>query len=75
MPHLRVVWSKHGVNECFESTRDEPVYKIIPFTTSVVDGNGGVYSIGLTCSQTNKIEEGKYVYNVVLVDVNGYTSH
>ena len=67
--------SKHAVSiNAHESTKDEPVYKIIPFATSVVDGNGGVYSIGLTAEQTQKLEEGKYMYNVVMVDVNGTTT-
>ena len=48
------------------STSEEPVYNIVPFTTSVVDGVGGVYSIGLTAAQTCLLEEGKYVYNVVM---------
>ena len=54
-----------------ESTSEEPVYNIVPFTTSVVSGEGGVYSIGPT-EQTHKLEEGKYLYNVVLKDVNGF---
>ena len=67
--------SKHAVSiNAHESTRDEPVYKIIPFTTSVVDGDGGIYSIALTADQTQKLEEGKYMYNVVMVDVNGTTT-
>lgn len=64
--------SKHAVSiNAHESTRDEPVYNIVAFTTSVVDGEGGIYSIGLTAEETQKLEEGKYVYNVVLKDVNG----
>ena len=67
--------AKHAVSiDALLSTRDEPVYKIVPFTTTVVDGGKGVYSIALTADQTNKLQEGKYVYNVVLVDVNGYKS-
>ena len=67
--------SKHRVSIIAnESTRDKPVYNIIPFTTSVVDGNGGVYSIAMTAADTQKLQEGKYVYNVVLEDVNGIKS-
>ena len=67
--------SKHAVSlNAVESTSAEPVYNIVPFTTSVVSGEGGVYSIGLTAAQTQVLEEGKYVYNVVLVDVNGFTT-
>ena len=53
------------------STRAEPSYNFIPFTTSVVDGDGGIYSIALSATETSKLHEGKYVYNVVLEDVNG----
>ena len=67
--------SKHAVSiVANESTRDNPVYNIVPFTTSVVDGNGGVYSIALTAAQTQRLQEGKYVFNVVLEDVNGYVT-
>ena len=67
--------SKHRVSILAnESTRDEPVYNIVPFTTSVVDGNGGVYSIAMAATDTQKLQEGKYVYNVVLEDVNGIKS-
>jgi len=57
--------------KAYLSTSEEPVYNFIPFTTSVVDGTGGIYSIALTATQTSKLHEGKYVYNVVLEDVNG----
>ena len=53
-----------------ESTSTEPVYNVVPFTTRVVDGVNGIYSIHLTASQTKKLQEGKYVYNVILTDVN-----
>ena len=55
----------------WKSTSEEPVYNFIPFTTSVVDGDKGIYSIGLTAAQTSKLHEGQYGYNVVLEDVNG----
>ena len=55
------------------STSGTPVRAYVPFTTSVVDGVGGKYSIALTPTQTAKLEEGKYVYNVVMTDVNGDT--
>ena len=48
------------------STSTEPVYKVIPMTTAVVDGGKGVYSIALTAAQTSTLEEGKYHYNVIL---------
>ena len=53
------------------STSEEPVYNIVPFTTSVVDGAGGVYSIAMSAAETQKLHEGKYVYNVIVEDVNG----
>ena len=57
--------------KAYLSTSEEPVHNFIPFTTTVVDGNSGIYSIGLTAAQTTQLNEGKYVYNVVLEDVNG----
>ena len=53
------------------STSGTPVYKFTSFTTRVVDGKRGVYSIALTDKQTSALEEGKYVYNVVMQDSNG----
>ena len=53
------------------STSGTPVYKYVTFTTSVVDALKGRYSIALSTTQTSKLEEGKYVYNVILQDVNG----
>jgi len=53
------------------STSGTPVYKYVTFTTNVVDPLKGIYSIALSTNQTSKLEEGKYVYNVVLQDVNG----
>lgn len=64
--------SKHAVSiNANESTSAKPVYNIVPFTTSVVDGSGGVYSISLTAAQTQQLKEGKYLYNVIIEDVNG----
>ena len=51
------------------STSGTPVRTYVPFTTSVVDGVGGKYSIALTPTQTAKLQEGKYVYNVVMQDL------
>jgi len=53
------------------STSGTPVYKYVTFTTNLVDPLKGIYSIALSTNQTSKLEEGKYVYNVVLQDVNG----
>ena len=57
------------------STSGSPVYKYVPFTTLVVDGKKGIYNITLTAAQTSKIEEGKFVYNVVMQDLNGEKSN
>ena len=57
------------------STSGTPVRTYVPFTASVVDGVGGKYSLALTPAQTSKLEEGKYVYNVVMTDVNGDTQN
>ena len=36
-----------------------------------MDGPGGVYSISLPAETTEKLEEGKYVYSVVMEDGDG----
>ena len=53
------------------STSGSPSYKYVTFTTLVVDGKKGVYSITLPASETSKLQEGKYVYNVIMQDLNG----
>ena len=55
------------------STSGAPVRTYVSFTASVVDGVGGKYSLALTPAQTSLLEEGKYVYSVVMTDVNGDT--
>ena len=53
------------------STSGTPVYKYVPFTTNVVDAETGRYSITMLSDKTSKLAEGKYVYNVIMQDVNG----
>lgn len=36
------------------------------FTTGVVDPTGGQYFIEMSVEQTSKLQEGKYVYNVLI---------
>ncbi len=42
----------------------------IQFETSVVDGKLGIYSISLPRAKTLEIEEGKYVFNVIMKTLN-----
>lgn len=66
--------SKHSNSiDAVLSTSETPVYKFIPLQTSVVDGTGGVYEIFMPASDTKKLEEGKYFFNVVLIDLQGFT--
>ena len=53
------------------STSGTPVYKYVPFTTNVVDAVTGRYSITMLADKTSKLAEGKYVYNVIMQDING----
>ncbi len=53
------------------STSGSPVYSYVPFSTSIVNGSTGVYAISLSPAQTSNLSEGKYVYNIVLEDLNG----
>lgn len=54
------------------SESGNPVYQMLPMHTSVVDGYGGVYSIALSAAETSVLFEGKYVYNVIMIDQAGY---
>ena len=56
------------------STSTNKVYKAIQFNTIIVDGNNGQYAISLPRATTAKLEEGKYVYSVVLRDAAGDTT-
>lgn len=51
-----------------------PVYKMLPFTTRVVDGQKGILSISMPKEYTARMAEGKYVYNVTMKDTNGHSS-
>ena len=53
------------------STTEVPVYERIYFECEVVNPLTGAYCIKLTPAQTSKLVEGKYVYNVVMRNVNG----
>jgi hypothetical protein len=53
------------------STSAVPVYERMFFECEIVNNELGVYCIKLTPAQTAKLLEGKYVYNVVMKNVNG----
>ena len=53
------------------STSGTPVYKYVSFTTNIVNGVAGLYSITLLATETSKLAEGKYVYNIIMEDLNG----
>ena len=53
------------------STSGAPAYKFTPFTTNIVNGVAGLYSITMLAKETSKLAEGKYVYNVVMEDLDG----
>ena len=56
------------------STSGEPVYKYVSFDTSIVDGKLGIYSITMLSPKTSLLEEGKYLYNVVIENTSGEKS-
>ena len=67
--------SKHPQSiDAVLSTRDNPVQKGVKFSCNVIDGIRGVYNIYLPAKATQKIQEGKYCYNIVAIDVNGNSS-
>ena len=53
------------------STSGSPVYEYRPFTTRVISGTAGTYSISMDSTNTSKLEEGKYVYNIIMEDLSG----
>ena len=55
------------------STSTDPVFDRIYFDCEIVNVEMGVYCIKLTADQTTKLLEGKYLYNVVMRNVNGET--
>ena len=65
--------SKHSNSvNAVRSTSSRMVYQYVPFKTRVVDGKGGVFEITMDSFISAKLQEGKYVYDVVMKDVNGY---
>lgn len=53
------------------STSGNKLYSYTPFITRVVNGVAGVYSITLPASETSKLPEGKYQYNVIMENLDG----
>lgn len=60
-----------GAYDAVASTMTNPVFDYIDFTTSVVDAVHGECLISLTAAETATLQEGKYVYSVVLDDGAG----
>ena len=60
-----------GSYNAVESTSSEYKYKSVPFVGSVANGVGGVYNLSMDGALSMGLEEGKYVYTVVMEDVNG----
>lgn len=54
-----------------ESTATNICYNYIPFTGYIEDGPNGVFSLNLDKTKTSLLEEGKYVYSVSIIDING----
>jgi hypothetical protein len=56
------------------STSNKPKYNYHKFQTSVINGQSGVFALSMPAHQTKKLKEGKYVFNVVMREKNGYRS-
>ena len=56
------------------STSSKLKYNSYRFNTRVVNGNRGIYSLSMPAHQTQKLKEGKYVFNVVMKEKNGHRS-
>ena len=57
--------------DAYVSTSGTPVYAYTPFVTRIINGVAGTYSISLPSASSSKLEEGKYVYNIVMEDLSG----
>lgn len=67
--------SKHPTSiDATQARSGGPVYKMLPFTTRVVDGQKGIMSISMPKEYTVRMAEGKYVYTVTMKDTNGHSS-
>lgn len=53
------------------STSGVPVYDYVAFDTAVENGQLGVYSISMDAAKTSLLTEGKYLYNIVVVNTSG----
>ena len=53
------------------STSGVPVYDYVSFDTAIENGELGIYSITMKADKTSLLTEGKYVYNVVVVNTSG----
>jgi len=61
--------AKHeGALNALESTSSSPVWKCLAFTASITDAVNGEYTVSLDPSLSIKLEEGKYVYSIVMED-------
>ena len=53
------------------STSGNKVYAYVPFDAAVFNADLGVYELRMSAERTSLLEEGKYVYNVVMQDTTG----
>ncbi|QIN96877.1 hypothetical protein [Synechococcus phage S-N03] len=61
--------AKHeGSLNAEESTSTNPVWRNVAFTTAITDAAGGKYSISMDSTVNVKLEEGKYVFSIVMED-------
>lgn len=64
--------AKHQTAQVVDiSTSTTPVYQTVTFSTTVVDGVGGKYSISLPDTTSRQLSPGKYVYSIVMKDTVG----
>ncbi len=67
--------AKHsGAVNAVTSTSSDPVWKLCPFTVEMTDPTTGQYTINLTQEVSSKLKEGKYVYSVIMTDLENITT-
>lgn len=57
--------------DALTSTSTTTYHKFTSFTTALVNATAGTFSISLTETQTKSLDEGKYVYSIVMNDGSG----
>ena len=69
------VISKHSESvDAVLSTSDNPVWKCIPVTASVIDADDGIYAINIAKEELSSLTDGKFIYTIIARDTTDDTN-